>query len=83
MFTKRDHDAATKRNFGTKMASDERANYHHVRGLKLGGTYGRIDRRAWDMARNRDYGLTFGALAVGTKWRNVAAHFARTGAPML
>lgn len=87
--TKREHDAATKENWGGKgMASDERWSYRRRRGVYLTAPRDYIAERAAYMAwRNHPSAIGrdgfLPTLGIGSRYRVPQAYRARTGAPLL
>lgn len=97
--TKRDHDRATKENWGYRgaMASDERAHYRARRRLPTRGWQpDRIERRGAEMAHRNAHKRMPGwppayfngdgflpTLGIASRWRAVAAAAARAASPLL
>ena len=96
--TRRDFDDATKQNWGGPcMARDERASYRASRHREHNGSgvhaptstrLGLLERRAaWHAWRNSAYGVLVDGylptLAIGSKWRNVAAGRRAAGSRLL
>ena len=94
--TKREFDAATKENWGGRMASDERCSYRERRMREHNGcgAYGPscaptdyITRRANEMARTRagryPWEPVLATLGIGSRFRAPQAWAAQTGRSML
>lgn len=76
--TKREHDAATKWNYGAVMAGDTRGYYRRDRGVPQNAREDWIARRASEAKAS---GLP--TLARGSKFRSIAEYRAKHGPSML
>lgn len=77
--TKREFDRLTQQNWGGNwMASDERCGYKKARMKRRPG-----DVECFLARRARERIKHLPTLAIGQKWRNVAAYRAKMGLPML